>query len=333
MTEILAWAGDLIDSPLQQAIDSLPSSLRRVAGYQLGRNDADGRPARAGGGKALFATLALLCGRAAGGPAASAVPAAVAVQLLHDALLLHDDIIDQDSTRRGRPTAWKVFGTSRAMLAGTALYAQACTQLGSLDQDVAADCVRIFNASMIRVMDGQARDLALEEHADAGLDECRTMVAAKTGELANACLLGTRSVCADPDRLREIKAFGDFLGLAYQITDDLLDVWGDPAVTGKSAHSDLAARKKTLPVVAALRSGTPAGAAFADLYRRDSGLSPTELAHAADLIEQAGSRRWAHEQQAHWLSRAHAHLHRAVPDPTSAAELRALTQLMISRDH
>src|SRR5690349_13536830 len=121
VADVLAWSKSLVDPALREAAERLPETMRRIAGYHFGWSDADGEPTHGDGGKALRPALVLLCAEAAGGAAASAVPAAVAVELVHNFSLLHDDVMDGDTTRRHRATAWTVFGTGPAILAGDAL--------------------------------------------------------------------------------------------------------------------------------------------------------------------------------------------------------------------
>jgi geranylgeranyl diphosphate synthase type I len=127
--------------------------------------------------------------------------------------------------------------------------------------------------------------------------------------------------------------YGRHLGLAFQLVDDVLGIWGDPAVTGKSVHSDLRNRKKSIPVVAALNSGTPAGAELATLYHREQPLSDSELAHVADLVELAGGRSWSQLRADELLAESLRHLATISPEPGPAGELTALASLVTRRDH
>jgi geranylgeranyl diphosphate synthase type I len=127
-----------------------------------------------------------------------------------------------------------------------------------------------------------------------------------------------------------LRSFGDRLGLAFQLVDDLLGIWGDPAVTGKPVYSDLRNRKKSLPVVAALNSGTPAGASLASLYHRESPLSDEELVGAAELVELAGGRAWSQARADSLFEEALGHLSSAT---TAVDELAGLARLATRRDH
>jgi geranylgeranyl diphosphate synthase, type I len=333
--DVLVWSRTLVDPALRAAIDTLPASMRHIAGYHLGWWDSDGGPGGADhGGKAIRPTLTLLSCAAVGGAPATAVPAAVAVELVHNFSLLHDDVMDGDVTRRHRPTAWHVFGTSMAILAGDALLTLAFDVLAATGHSAAGDGVRVLGAAVQELVDGQRADIAFEERADVDLPECLRMAERKSGALLGcAAALGAAFGGGDPEQVAQLRGFAERLGLAFQVVDDLLGIWGDPDVTGKPLHSDLDNRKKSLPVVAALTSGTPAGDELAALYHRDAPLSAADLAHAAELIEAAGGHAWGRAQADGLLAQALRHLRAAGPTPESAAELRTLAELITHRDH
>jgi geranylgeranyl diphosphate synthase type I len=355
--QVLARARELAGPAHRAAVDLLPAEIRQVAGYHAGWWDADGR-ASAVEGKAVRPALALTCAIAAGGaaaapavpavpavpaaataiptvPATAAVAAAVAVELVHDFSLLHDDVMDGDLTRRHRPTAWAVFGVPKAVLAGDALLTTAMQQLTGASQSPAAACVlvRVLLAAVKDLCKGQALDLAFQERADVTVAECMAMAEGKTGALLGAaCELGALAGGADARRARCYRMFGRRLGLAFQLADDLLGIWGNPEVTGKPARSDLVSRKKSLPVVAALTSGTSAGDQLALLYRRTNGIDKRDAVLAADLVEQAGGRAWAQAEADRQAGAALRALAEADPDPAAVIDLEVLTALLARRE-
>ncbi|MGW4794859.1 polyprenyl synthetase family protein, partial [Nonomuraea sp. NPDC004297] len=195
---------------------------------------------------------------------------------------------------------------------------------------------RVLAAAVRELCVGQSLDLAFERHAEVGLAACLSMAEAKTGALLGAaCELGALAAGAAPDRARRLREFGRELGVAFQLVDDLLGIWGDGAATGKPVGSDLAARKKSLPVVAALTSGTPEGERLARLYARPPGdtLDTAALTQAAHLVEQAGGRSWATEEAGRRLDTALLALHHARPDPSAAHDLETLAAAMTHRNH
>lgn len=329
--EVLAWSRHLVEPHLYAAVQRLPTVLQGITGYHLGWCDQHGEPVRSGGGKAMRPALVLLAAEAVGGSAEAAAPAAVAVELAHNYSLLHDDLIDGDETRRHRPTVWTVFGSTQAILAGDCLQALAFDVLAAAD--LPAGGMRLLSTALLDLSIGQSADVDFEQRTTVPLAECLDMVCGKTAALFGcACGLGALAGGAAADRVEQMRCFGAQLGLAFQIADDMLGIWGDPASTGKPCGSDLARRKKSLPVVAALTSSGPAARELGELYQRDQPLSDAELARAAELVERAGGRSWAQDEAARRLARAAAYLQATQPVPVASQELFALADLITKRN-
>ena len=335
--EVLAWSRDLVEPALRSAVDTLPSSMLHIAGYHFGWWNEHGHPVRVNGGKAIRPALVLLSAQVVGGTAAAALPAAAAVELVHNHSLLHDDVMDSDLTRRHRPTAWSVFGVNPAILAGDALLVLALDVLAASGHPAAMDGTRMLSAAVQDLLDGQNADLSFEQRVEVELAECVRMAERKTAALLGcACAVGAAFGGGRPEQVAQLRGFGMHLGLAFQHVDDLLGIWGDPAVTGKPVHSDLRSQKKSFPVVAALASETPAGRELAALYHRHQSLSETDAAHAAELIDTAGGRTWSQTQADDLLAQAMQKLQPTSPTERAAravAELRALARLATHRDH
>jgi geranylgeranyl diphosphate synthase type I len=320
-----------VEPAIRALLDRLDHRNRLVAGYQLGFWDANGTPTAAGG-KGLRPALALLSARAAGAASEMGVPAAAAVELIHTFSLLHDDLMDADTERRHRPTAWAVFGPGQALVAGDALLSLAYDALTEAPNGAAA--TRRLGVAVARLTAGQAADLDFEGRDEVSLDECLQMAADKTGALLScACALGALVCDAPADLVTGLSHFGDQVGLAYQLVDDLLGIWGEPERTGKPVGSDLRARKKTVPIVRAATCDTPAGRAFAQLYRIDRERGEDDLVRAAHLIEQTDARDWT-AQHADRLVRAAIGVLRelALPDDVGH-ELSDLAVFITGRDY
>ncbi|MFC6012025.1 polyprenyl synthetase family protein [Nocardia lasii] len=318
-------AGGRFPQALRASVETLPESIRHIAGYHFGWWDPAGAPEHADGGKALRPTLVQLAARAVGGDSTCGLPAAVAVELVHNFSLLHDDVMDRDTTRRHRPTTWHVFGIGPAILAGDALVTLAFAGLAGNGRANADAATRILSAAVLSLVEGQTADMEFERRADVGVEECVAMVDRKTGALFGCSgALGALAGDAGPSDIARLQGFGNALGRAFQHADDLLGIWGDPAVHGKPAHSDLRNRKKSLPVVWALRSQTPEARALAELYGRTDDLDEAELAHAAELVEAAGGRDWSRAQIELLHSSAMLALSGLDGDPTAIAGLASL---------
>lgn len=297
------------------------------------------------GGKALRPALVLAAARAFGAAPATAIRPAAAVELAHNFTLLHDDVMDRDTTRRHRPTAWTQFGIPDAILAGDALQALALRLLTEDTHPAAPAAATRLADCIVELCEGQQADCSFEARDHVTLAECIQMAVAKTGALLGAaCALGALYAGADSEAVEAMNAFGREVGLAFQLVDDLIGIWGDPAVTGKPAGADLAVRKKSLPVVAALTSGTPAAEELAAIYHPHPGrgsdfssalapMDPAQVLAAADAVDRAGGRVWAHVQAADHMSAAIDHLTRAAPDLEAAEDLLILAELVTRRDH
>ncbi|GAA2786008.1 polyprenyl synthetase family protein [Saccharopolyspora taberi] len=334
--EVLADCRPLVEPALRAAVGTLPASTRRVAGYHLGWWGRDGDPGGAGpSGKAIRSALVLASAQATREASAqAAVPGAVAVELVHNSSLLHDDVIDNDTTRRHRPTAWTVFGAGEAILAGNALQVLACDVLAGAASAQVVPALRMLGDAVQQLLDGQCADLDLERRSDASLSACEAMACGKTGALMGcACALGCLLAGGTAEQVEHFRRFGQHLGLAFQHTDDLLGIWGSPEVTGKPVYSDLRNRKKSLPVVYAMTSGTPAGRELVALFQHSGPDGQRDLARAGALVEQAGGRRWSRAQADTQLARALRHLKAAAPRGEAETELVAMAELVVRRDH
>jgi geranylgeranyl diphosphate synthase, type I len=330
--EVLAWSRSLADPALRVAVDTLPSSMRLIVGHHYGWWDERGEPITATAGKAIRPALALLSAEAVGAVPSAAVPAAAAVELIHSFSLLHDDVMDGDRTRRHRPTTWAAFGVGAAILGGDALLTLAFDVVAASGHPAVTQGLRELSTAVQDLVAGQSADIAFESRADVDLPECLSMAERKTGALfGGACALGAlfggRADLAVP-----LRVFGRRLGVAFQLVDDLLGIWGDPETTGKPVYADLRRRKKSLPVVAALTSDTAAGDELATLYHRDLPLADDELLRAAELVELAGARSWCRTKADDLLTDAARALHSAVLCERAATELTTLAELVTQRD-
>ncbi|MFI8002391.1 family 2 encapsulin nanocompartment cargo protein polyprenyl transferase [Streptomyces sp. NPDC086010] len=332
---LLERTRDAVDPHLRAAVETLPGAMRRVAKYHFGWQDADGTPASGRAGKAIRPALVLAAAQALGGDPDAAVRAAVAVELAHNFTLLHDDVIDEDTTRRHRPTAWAVFGVPDAVITGDAMLALALRLLADDPHPASAHASVRLATCVVELCAGQQADCALEDRGpdDVTLDECVAMATAKTGALLGcACALGALYAGAGESAVVAMDGFGREAGLAFQLIDDLIGIWGDTGRTGKPVGADLTAHKKSLPVVAALTSGTPAAAELAALYRGAMN-TPEEVRAAADAVDRAGGRDWAQMTAGDRMARAVHHLSRAVPGAADGGDLLALAEFVTRRTH
>ncbi|HSL42758.1 MAG TPA: polyprenyl synthetase family protein [Anaerolineales bacterium] len=210
-------------------------------------------------GKRIRPLMVLLCTAACGANWHSALPGAAAVELVHNFSLVHDDIQDNSDKRRGRPTTWVKWGMPMAINVGDALFVMSNQAIINLKENYPADVVvkaaEILHNTCLELTRGQFLDMSYEERTDLATEDYWPMVSGKTAALLSSCChIGALLGGGDESKQDAYRSFGHYLGLAFQVQDDILGIWGDEIVTGKSAASDLIEGKNSLPVLAGLSS-------------------------------------------------------------------------------
>ncbi|UGT62211.1 polyprenyl synthetase family protein [Nocardia asteroides] len=305
---------------LTAAIDRLTGPLRHMCGYQLGLLGLDGAPTGRLEGKLLRPAFTLLCADATGAELDDVLPAAAAIELLHNACLVHDDVMDRDLLRRHQPTVWAHFGVGEAVLAGDALIGLAFEVLADRDHPAARAALSRLAVTLRLLGQGQERDLRASARAEVSVADCLATFAGKTGSLFGcACRFGALFAPAGPEVAERFDRFGTDLGIAFQLADDLLDIWGDTAITGKPA-SDLRARRKSAPVVYALARS----AELREMYAAETEFDDEATAAAVALIEATGAGEWTRAEAARRTGAAWLELDGLPLDPVARGELSHL---------
>jgi geranylgeranyl diphosphate synthase type I len=307
--------------------------------YHLGWVDQDLNPIQLNAGKRLRPLFTLLACRAAGGNPENALPAAAAVELVHNFSLIHDDIEDNSDTRRGRATVWSIWGRPQAINAGDALFTLARNALLDLKSQRVAGPV-IFEAlarldqTCLALCRGQYLDMSFEQTLAVDLAAYLEMIQAKTAILL-ACsgFLGGLIAAGDSACAERFWQLGLALGMAFQIQDDLLGIWGDESITGKPAGDDLRCRKKSLPVVYALNQvdGT-LSARFREIYSAATS-TEAEISEAITILEDIRAKRYTEEQAKHHVEQARTILGSIDASPGNKLALEEMAQFFIERVH
>ena len=224
-----------LDSLLREIVCGAPRApgFNVQLEYPMGWVDADGYPVHLSGGKRIRPLLLLLCAEATGNAWEPALPAAASVELIHNFSLVHDDIEDASPLRHGRPTVWQQWGLENAINTGDALFALAYTAMGHLHgrvpDSVAVKAYAILNETNLLLTRGQHLDMRFERQPVVTVDEYLTMIEGKSAALlAAAAQLGALIGSGDSDAAAIYHRFGTNLGIAFQIRDDILGIWGDP---------------------------------------------------------------------------------------------------------
>jgi geranylgeranyl diphosphate synthase, type I len=310
-----------IDDGLRLALGDVPEAMRPLCGEALGVTDSEGAPVR-GGGKRLRPLLCLQVCDALGGDPNLALLPALALECIHAFSLVHDDIADGDRERRGRPSLWARAGTGPALNAGDALMALGLGLAWRASPWAAA----LIHSATLSMIEGQHLDMSAEGAIAASVAEWERLATRKTGALFAASSAAGAATARDGDDgvVESFWRLGERLGLAFQARDDILGVWGDPTQTGKPVGGDLARRKASLPIAAALDAGAPGlGAALED---------PSSSVEALlALLEAAGAQERAMEVERSHRREVEALIAELVPSGDGGAALRGLVEAMWGR--
>ncbi len=300
---------------LRQIAESSSPIVREVTSHTMGV-----------GGKRLRPALLLLCARACGQISDPAVRLAAAVELVHSGSLLHDDVLDEAETRRGAESAWRKWGISQAVLVGDYLAAAAYRYLAEHDDN---DYLNVLAQTVGEMCEAELLSLECGDEIDE--QAYLQIIGGKTAALFSAsCRLGAKAAGAPDDVQSELAAFGHDLGLAFQITDDLLDLYGDAAKLGKSVGQDQSRGVLTLAVIYALENDDSGRIArlIEELSEETGGKEAR--ATLAVQVEQAGGRSYAEQYAREYIASAQRHLQVLSPSPSREA-LFGLTEQIVGR--
>jgi len=324
-----------IEISMREIVDVyLPSEyleLKQMLAYHLGwEGEGAGLKAQ---GKRIRPLLVLLSTESAGGKWRQALPAAAAVELLHNFSLIHDDVQDEGEMRRGRPTVWKIWGEAQAINAGDLMFTLsnlAILKLGEMvSPEKALESARIFNETCVQLTKGQYLDMAYEKNQNLTIDAYWPMVSGKTAALLASCAeLGAVVAGCDDSRRSIYRQFAYNLGLAFQVWDDWLGVWGDAAIVGKSTDSDLVSGKKSLPILYGL-------GLRGEFYQRwmQGPINPVDVPVLADLLAKEGAKEYTLREADRLTGEALNALEQIGAANEASTVLRELANLLLNRKH
>lgn len=308
--------------------------------YHLGWRDTDFAPAHFDPGKLLRPQLAIRACESAGGSMQQALPLAAAIQLIHDFTLIHDDIEDDSDTRRGRVTVWKQWGLAQGINAGDGMFSLAHLALYQLlnegiSPEIIIEVYKRFDQTVLTICEGQYLDLSFEGNLRITEDDYLSMISRKTAALIAASSgLGTLVGGGDPESVQASFEFGESLGLSFQIQDDVIGIWGDPAVTGKPRAADIYRRKVSMPIVHALRNA-PNREELEAVYRKQD-VSDEDVDLALAVLETAGSRAYTEGMAQTYHEKAVQALEHIRPKDSSEAQeafgqIQAMLEMLLGR--
>lgn len=335
----------VIEEELRQVLSIPDPQLSPFYGmmhYHLGWTDENFRATRSqAGGKRLRPVLCLLACQAVGGEPQQALPAAAAVELIHNFSLLHDDIEDNSPTRRHCTTVWKIWGEPQAINAGDGMFAlahlalQRLSEKGLPDDRVLAAC-QVFDQTCLALCEGQYLDMSFEDRLDVDVDQYLAMIRLKTAALMSCSTrLGALLGSGDADLAARYARFGENLGLAFQIEDDLLGIWGEEKATGKPQASDIRQRKKSLLIIYALQQEASLPVSerrVHEVYQRKV-VDEDAIKVVLDSLQALGARQYAQQMALDYHQRALVELEAAGMENEGQDGLRELAKQLVNRKY
>ncbi|MBN2043975.1 MAG: polyprenyl synthetase family protein [Anaerolineales bacterium] len=304
-------------------------SLYQMLGYHLGWfGTGAGERAQ---GKRIRPLITLLVAETVGGDYQDALPAAAAVEILHNFSLIHDDIEDQSDKRRGRETLWKIHGIPIALNAGDAMFSLAFIAFNlpgnRHSSDINFQASSLLAATCLALTKGQHMDISFETQTKVSTDDYLAMIKGKTAALLAASMqLGALLGGAPIDTQQAFYQVGINIGLAFQVYDDIIGIWGDSDFTGKSAATDLITRKKTLPILYGLEQNGE----FSRMWQSDITTKNAPL--LAEQLMNEGALRYAKKIAGEYTSSARNQLAKLSPLNSAGEALAELISTLIQRD-
>ena len=290
----------------------------------------------AAGGKRVRPQLAMIGSQLFGGKDEEVLPAALALEVFHNFTLLHDDVMDKAEVRRGRPTVHIQWNENTAILSGDQMMIEAYTLLSQVPERALARVLQLFNKMATEICEGQQYDVDFEQKSDVTIEEYLMMIRLKTSVLlANALQIGAYIAGASEEEQQAVYQFGINIGLAFQIQDDILDVWGDPKTFGKAVGGDIACNKKTFVYLEAMRrEGDEAmrrlGEELEDWYNQVLDDNKKKIARVKEIFEQLGVREACEQVVRDYTQRA-LDILETLPQNEASEELRKLAEKLLVR--
>ena len=273
-----------IQAPIRERLEQVPAEMWRIIQADLAIIDAANQHLKGMRGKLFRPTLLLLASGIEGKPEPRSVPLAAVAELVHLTSVVHDDSVDHSVLRRGQPTINAIFSHQVAVLMGDFLFSKAIAELVRLGD---LEPLRIFTEASNEMTVGELRQLASFDALSFGEDDYTRLIRAKTASLVGAaCEMG--ALAGAPRFRQQMRTFGERLGMAFQVADDLIDYTEQEAVTGKPTGNDLKEHKVTLPLIAALPRMSRSQRARVDALFADPTPGDAAIAEVVGIVTECG---------------------------------------------
>ena len=287
------------------------------------------------GGKRMRPVLVLISTELFGGNVLKALDAAIGIELFHNFTLMHDDIMDKAPLRRGNPTVHVKWNESAAILSGDVMFVEAYKLMIKVEDSILRKVLDIFSDTASGVCQGQQADMNFEKRDDVGLEEYIEMIRLKTAVLlAGSMQIGAIIGGAEQEQADFLYEFGENLGLAFQLQDDILDVYGDPEKFGKQVGGDILADKKTFLLIKARELALGETALELDRWLNNSDVLPENKVNAiTSIYNSIGVRKLAEAEMENYVLKALNALDKIAVDNTRKELLRGFAEHLLIREH
>lgn len=290
-------------------------------------------------GKRFRPLITLLVAKALTGEYQQALPAALGIEIVHNFTLVHDDVMDKSLERRHRPTLWARWGSSQAVNTGDGLYSlgieSVCASIAhGVSPDRTIEAVRLVTDACVATVEGQMLDIAFEQRMGVTSEEYVTMIEHKSGILIGCSTqMGALMAGASPEVQSSYRQFGRSIGIAFQIWDDYLGIWGAPKVTGKSASSDIESRKKSYPVLVALeRAQGKSRDQLLSIYQQDR-VSADDVKTILGILDEVDAIAQTRQMIDVFFEEGLDALAETGVDNTIQEQVRQLSKFLVARDY
>ena len=338
LPEVFSKYSTFIEEELKLLFKDRNLYLYDMMQYHMGWIDSQGNIVNNDSGKMLRATLCLLaCESLNGGDFKKALPIAAAIELIHNYSLVHDDIQDDDELRRHRPTVWKLWGKPQAINAGSALKILSTLSVLNLKSykisaEKQVEIFKILDDSCLKMIEGQFLDIDFEDRTDIDVNDYLEMIEKKTSALISGALKIGAVINIESDMLAPFEKFGRFLGIAFQIKDDILGIWGNNAKTGKPNGNDIRKRKKSLPIIFCLQeSDERIKGKLASAYRKKK-ISQRNVNNILIYLEKVKAREFCEEMAIKYYGLALKQIEELPIAPVMRGNFEEIAQFLVKRD-
>jgi geranylgeranyl diphosphate synthase type I len=309
------------------------TDLRSMIRYHMGwEGEGSGKAAQ---GKRIRPMISLLTGENFGMPTEAMIPFSTAIELLHNFSLIHDDIEDHDELRRGRETVWRIWGIPQAINTGDLMFSLATQSIVRPNKYVSEQqlllAVQSFQETCTHLTMGQHMDMKFETQAIVSPEKYMQMISGKTAALLGFCFaIGPIAAARSQQEINLYRKLGETVGLAFQIQDDYLGIWGDIQTTGKAKRSDLISRKKSLPILCGLEKQGK----FYDAWISDGPITDEMANRFTMMLEAEGVRDFIGGEVKRFTDKAANMVEQiSSPEGQSAIVLKQFIQQLMTRDH